>query len=109
MNGIPGFPAGCGKQCRARLAGKARHARIRGRRLKAEGRKLRTQDSELRTSDPARLTIPIGSCKSNGIDSDQVPGTFSGLTIPALSPQALAQSEKRFLILFSASPIETVR
>ena len=47
MNGTSGFSAGGGKLCRARLAGKAIHARIRGRRLKAEGRKLRTQDSEL--------------------------------------------------------------
>ena len=88
MNGTSGFQAGCGKLCRARLAGKARHARIRGRRLKAEGRKLRTQDSELRTSDPARLTIPIGSCMSNSIDSEQEPGTFFLPTISSLSSQA---------------------
>ena len=51
MKDTSGFQAGCGKLCRARLAGKARHARIRGRRLKAEGRKLRTQNSELITAD----------------------------------------------------------
>ena len=43
----------------------------------------------------------IGSCTSNGIDSEQVPGTFCILTISSLSPQASAQSEKRFLTLFS--------
>jgi hypothetical protein len=45
MNGTSGFQAGCGRLRRARLAGKARRARIRVRRLKTEERKLRTQNS----------------------------------------------------------------
>jgi len=39
----------------------------------------------------------IGSCTSNGINSDHVPGTFSILTISSLSPQASARSGNRFL------------
>lgn len=42
----------------------------------------------------------IGCCTSNGINSEQVPGTFSALTISSLSPQASAQSEKWFLTIF---------
>ena len=53
-----------------------------------------------RRASLARLTIHIGSCTSNGINSEQVPGAFSVLTIPSLSSQASAQSEKRFLTLF---------
>ena len=56
MNGIPGFPAGCGELCRARLAGKARRARIRGRRLKGENSEPRTQNCR---SVPARTTTSI--------------------------------------------------
>ena len=44
---------------------------------------------------------PIGSSKSNGIDLEQMPGTVSVRTISSLSPQTSAQSEKRFLTLFS--------
>ena len=47
----------------------------------------------------------IGSCKSNGINPEKVPSTFSALTISSLSPQASAQSEKRFLTLFSCSHV----
>ena len=43
----------------------------------------------------------IGSCTSNSIDSKQVPGIFSVLTISSLSPQTSAQREKRFLTPFS--------
>ena len=43
----------------------------------------------------------IGPRTSNGIDSEQVPGIFSILTISSLSPQTSAQSEKRFLRPFS--------
>lgn len=39
----------------------------------------------------------ITSCTSNVINSEQVPGSFSVLTISSLSSQASAQSEKRFL------------
>jgi hypothetical protein len=42
----------------------------------------------------------IGCCASNGIDSEQVPGTFSALTISSLSPKGSAQSEKRLLTPF---------
>ena len=34
----------------------------------------------------------IGYCASNGINSEQAPGSFSVLTISSLSPQASAQS-----------------
>jgi hypothetical protein len=47
----------------------------------------------------------IGSCKSNSINSEQVPGTFFLLTISSLSPQTSAQSKKRFLTLFSCSHV----
>ena len=39
----------------------------------------------------------IDCCTSNSLNSEQVPGTFSILMISSLSPQASAQSEKRFL------------
>ena len=39
----------------------------------------------------------IGSCTSNGIDSEQVPGTVSVLTISSLPSQPSAQRAKRFL------------
>ena len=32
------------------------------------------------------ITIPIGCCTSNSINSELVPGTFSVLTISSLSP-----------------------
>lgn len=38
----------------------------------------------------------IASCTSNSINSEQIPGTFSVLTISSLSPQASAQSGKSF-------------
>ena len=37
----------------------------------------------------------IGSCTSNGIDWEQVPGTCSMLTMSSPSSQASAQSEKK--------------
>lgn len=45
----------------------------------------------------------ICSCTSNGIDLEQVSGTWSVLTM-SFSPLVSAQSEKRFLITFS-SPV----
>jgi hypothetical protein len=42
----------------------------------------------------------LASCSSNGLNSEQVPGPFSVLTISSLSRQASAQSEKRFLTPF---------
>ena len=48
----------------------------------------------------------IHSCTSTGIDSEQVPGAFSVLTISSLSPQASAQSEKRFLTPISVHSIQ---
>ena len=39
----------------------------------------------------------LASCTSNSLNSEQVPGTFSVLTISSLSPQASARSGKRFL------------
>ncbi len=36
----------------------------------------------------------IGSCTSNGINSEQVPGTFSVLTISSLSRQAQHKARK---------------
>ena len=42
----------------------------------------------------------IGSCTSNGIDSEQMPGTFSAPTIYSLARQASAQSEKKLLTGF---------
>jgi hypothetical protein len=43
----------------------------------------------------------IGCCASNSLNSEQVPGTLSVLTISPLSPQASAQSENRLLTPFS--------
>lgn len=43
----------------------------------------------------------IGSYKSNNINSEQVLGTFSVLTISSLSPQASVRSEKKLLTSFS--------
>ena len=54
---------------------------------------------EVRSSTPDHQRI--GSCTSNGIDSEKVPGSFSMLTISSLSPQASARSGKRFLTPFS--------
>jgi hypothetical protein len=45
----------------------------------------------------------IGCCTSDGLNSEQVPGSFSELTISSLAPQASAQSEKRFLTPFIRS------
>jgi hypothetical protein len=44
----------------------------------------------------------IGSCTSNGINSEQVSGTFSVLTISSFSPQASAQSSMRVLTPLSS-------
>jgi hypothetical protein len=49
---------------------------------------------------PDHRHIGIVSCTSNGISSEQVPGTLSVLTISSLSPQASAQIEKRLLTPF---------
>ena len=60
----------------------------------------------LHTHDPIALFTGISTkrvkvpdtfsiSKSNGIDLEQVPGTFSMLTISALSPQGSAQRKKR--------------
>ena len=54
---------------------------------------------EVRSSPPDHHRI--GSCTSNGINSEKVSGNFFVLTISSLSPQASEQSEKRFLTLFS--------
>jgi hypothetical protein len=54
---------------------------------------------ELRSSPPDHQRI--GSCTSNGINLEKVAGTFPILTISPLSPQASAQSGKRFLTPFS--------
>jgi hypothetical protein len=43
----------------------------------------------------------IGCCTSNGINSEQVPGTFLVLTTSLPSPPTSAQSEKRLLTRFS--------
>ena len=48
----------------------------------------------------------IGSCTSNGIDSNQVSGTFFVLTVSSLSPKASAQRRKRLLALFLRSSAE---
>ena len=58
---------------------------------------------KVRSSKPDHQQI--GCCTSNGIDSEQVPGSCSVLTISSLSPQALAQCEKRFLTPFILSNI----
>ena len=50
----------------------------------------------------------IGSYMSNGINSEKVSGTFSVLTMSSLSPQASAQSEKRFLRALSCFRISWV-
>jgi hypothetical protein len=47
----------------------------------------------------------IGCCTSNSLNSEQVPGTFSALTISSVSPQTSAQREKRFLTPFSCSHV----
>ena len=51
----------------------------------------------------------IGFCTSNGIKSEQVPGTFSVLTISSLSPQASAQSEKKFFTPFPEPPFQNLK
>jgi subtilisin family serine protease/translation initiation factor IF-1 len=56
---------------------------------------------ELRSSTPDHRHSGIASCTSNGINSKQVSGTFSVLTISSLSPQTSAKREKRFLGAFS--------
>jgi hypothetical protein len=50
----------------------------------------------LLSSDHHRLAF----WRSNGINAEQVSGSFPILTILSLSPQASAQSEKNFLTLF---------
>ena len=58
-------------------------------------------------SEKCGLLLPdhqqIGCCASNSLNSEQVPDTFSALTISSRSPQASAQSEKRFLTPFLSS------
>ena len=52
MNGTSGFQADCEKLCRARLAGKARHARKTQSEVQSSKfRKLSTQNPALRTAD----------------------------------------------------------
>jgi len=46
---------------------------------------------EVRSSTPDDQRI--GSCTSNGLNSEQTPSPFSVLTISLLSPQASAQGE----------------
>jgi hypothetical protein len=45
----------------------------------------------------------IGSGKSNSLNSELAPGTFSALTISSLSPQISARREKRFIASSSGS------
>ena len=45
----------------------------------------------------------IGCCASNSLNSKQIAGAFSALTISSRSPQESAQSEKRFLTPFSST------
>ena len=54
---------------------------------------------EVQSSTPDHQQI--GSWTSNSINSEQVPGTFSLLTISSISPQKLAQSKKWFLTPFA--------
>jgi hypothetical protein len=48
----------------------------------------------------ARRLLPpyhhLASCTSTGVNPEQVPGSFSALTISSLSPQAWTEEEKRF-------------
>ena len=51
----------------------------------------------------------IGCYTSNSLNSEQVLGTFSVLTISLLSPQTSAQREKRFLTPFLSPGIRLSR
>ena len=62
---------------------------------------------EVRSSSPHHHRL--APCTSNGINSEQVPGTFSLFTILPLSRQASAQREKRFLTPFLLSPFPSQR
>ena len=77
----------------------------RGRREKRDSREKRNPKFRVRSSENSTLRtqhseLPIGSCTSIGIDSEQVPGTFLILTMSSLSSQASVQRENRFLTLF---------
>ena len=61
---------------------------------------------EVRSSTPDHQQI--GSCTSNNINSEQVPGTVSLLTISSISPQKLAQSKKWFLTPFACLSLARV-
>ena len=58
---------------------------------------------EMRSSIPR--SPHIASATSNNVDSANVPGTFSALSITSLSPQASAQTEKMFLASFFKSDL----
>jgi len=49
----------------------------------------------------------IGSRTNTGIDSEQILGTISGLTISSLAPQTSARVEKQFLIPFLSPSLST--
>lgn len=48
----------------------------------------------------SRPSTRLGSSTSNGIDSEQVPGTFSVIRISSISTTASSRSEGRFLTPF---------
>ena len=50
-----------------------------------------------------RSLPPHHHCANNGTNTEQVSGSFSGLTASKLFPQASTQSQKRFLTPFSCS------
>jgi hypothetical protein len=43
----------------------------------------------------------LGCCMNDGVDSEQVPGTFLVLTSSSVAPQASARSEKMLVVSFS--------
>ena len=57
--------------------------------------KFRVRSSENSGPRTQNQELQIGSCTSNGIDWEQVPGTCSMLTMSSPSSQASAQSEKK--------------
>lgn len=59
---------------------------------------------EVQSSTPDHQQI--GSWTSNNINSEQIPGTVSLLTISSISPQKLAQSKKWFLTPFACSELD---
>ena len=56
---------------------------------------------KVRSSTSRSPRIGIASGTSNSVNSEKVPGTFSVLNNSSLSPQASAQTEKKFLTPFS--------